>query len=106
MMPVEKNSITRSDKKKVLNRYSMISLSSRTYDEINWNPPKNRANRTAQKMALQIKIMLNRSRESSIWERRVFLSSRQRRTRNARATWLAVTGGAARATGDRPGSDP
>ena len=43
MIPVEKKSITSSDRKNMLNRYSMIVLARSTYRPMNWNPPEEEA---------------------------------------------------------------
>ena len=85
MMPVEKTSRIKSERKNMPNRYSVISLVAPTFLSRNWNPSKNRMNSVVQKMALLATTMPDRNRDPARIRRIPFLISWTRRPASARA---------------------
>ncbi len=83
MIPVEKKSITRIDRKNMLKRYSKIPLNIGSFVPMNSKPPRNSAKRPSQKMMLQIRIIESRSREPDRSEWIVFLVRAHRSPRRA-----------------------
>src|SRR4051812_32105568 len=87
MIPVEKISITSSDRKNMLKMYSTNSPARLGMKLLmNWKPPKNRTNSPDQKIALQITIIESRSLDPVRSDRKPLEASRQRRNRNAERT--------------------
>ncbi len=85
MIPVEKKSITRIDRKNMLKRYSKIPLNRASFIPMNSNPPRKSPKSPSQKTAQQIRIIESRSRDPERIERTVFRVRHQRRRLSARA---------------------
>src|SRR5436305_13912109 len=91
MIPAEKISITRSERKNIPKMYSTNSPARLGMKLLmNWKPPKNRKNSPDQKIALQITIIESRSLDPVRRTRKPVAPSRHRRHRNAEATWAGV----------------
>ena len=71
-MPVEKKSITSSDRKNMLKMYSTIVLTRSTKAPMNRNPSKKSPNSPIQKTAEQKAIITSRSRDPESVARTVF----------------------------------
>src|SRR3954470_10599628 len=87
MIPAEKISITKSERKNMLKMYSTNSPARLGMKLLmNWKPPKKRKNRPDQKIALQITIIESRSLDPVRSSRSPLAASRHRRDRKAEAT--------------------
>src|SRR3954470_15517217 len=100
MIPAEKISITKSERKNMLKMYSTNSPARFGMKLLmNWKPPKKRKNRPDQKIALQITIIESRSLDPVRRLRRPLAPSRHLRNRNDEATWPGVLTRGATGTG-------